>query len=69
MEKKMKLRMEILNKKILIINGVVLKNVNSVSLIVSNENVFLVLNYLEKYCDSHTNRMTAMQTKKIFQTD
>ena len=62
MEKKMKFRMEILNKKFLIINGVVLKNVNSVSLIVSNENVFLVLNYLEKYCDSHTNRMIAMQT-------
>ena len=55
MEKKMKMKMEILNKKFLIMNGVVLKNVNSVSLIVSNENVFLVLNYLEKYCDSHTN--------------
>ena len=69
MQKKMKMRMKILNKKILIINGVVLKNVNSVSLIVSNENVFLVLNYLEKYCDSHTNRMTAMQTNTIFQID
>ena len=65
----MKLRMKILNKKFLIINGVVLKNIYSVSLIVSNENVFLVLNQLEKYCDSHTNRMTAMQTKTIFQID
>ena len=65
----MKMKMEILNKKILIMNGVVSKNVNSVSLIVSNENVFLVLNYLEKYCDSHTNRMTAMQTNTIFQID
>ena len=69
MEKKMKFRMEILNKKFLIINGVVLKNIYSVSLIVSNENVFLVLNHLEKYCDSHTNRMTAMQTNTIFQID
>ena len=69
MEKKLKLRMKIINKKFLIINGVVLKNIYSVSLIVSNENVFLVLNYLEKYCDSHTNRMTAMQTNTIFQID